>query len=86
MQTFLIDSFDGDITELARIGDVTFENFFQHLARTLVHFRYPRMIVNIRVKKFSERGIRLTEFCTVTNKRRRMLANVVSSLCFRFGN
>ena len=61
MQSLLLDPFGRDFAELAGVGQVTFENFFQHFACALIYLRYPRMIINVRIKKFSERGVRFPQ-------------------------
>ena len=43
------------------------EHFAQHLARALIHLRDARMIIDIRIKKFSQLLVRCPELIAVTN-------------------
>ena len=86
MQTFLIDPLGCDFAELALIGHVALENFSQHLTRALVHFRHSRMVINVGVKKFSQRGVRFLQLFTVTNEGSFLPANVIRAFWIRLGN
>src|SRR6266550_177210 len=85
VKPFLLDSLSRDFAELASISHVAFEDFSQHLARALIHLRHARMIINVRVKKFSERGIRSMQLSAVTNQRRLLFTHLIRTfwICLR---
>ena len=68
MQPFALDPSGCRIPEPARIEEVTFENFSQHLTGALVYLRHPGMVIDILIQKFPERAIGLCQFVTISNE------------------
>ena len=80
MQSLLFDSSRRALAQSVGIGKVRFKDAPQRLASAAVHFRDPRMIIDIFIQKFPERPIRLSQFIAVTNKRRGLPAHVVCAV------
>src|SRR5438067_13924427 len=65
MQPFALDPPSRRIPKPARIKKVTFEDPSQHLTRSLVYLRHPRVVINILIQKFPERSIGLCQIVTI---------------------
>src|SRR5439155_5024158 len=81
MQPFALDPPSRRIPKPARIKKVTFEDPSQHLTRSLVYLRHPRVVINILIQKFPERSIGLCQIVTISNEDR-LIPDIVSGLNF----